>query len=169
MAPRLKKVLRYVLLGGVVVAAGIQLVPVKGIGSNPPERYPLGAPPEVEAVMRRACLDCHSNETRWPLYSRLAPGSWLMSRDVMKGRKHLNFSEWADADEDERKLDRQNAWEHVEAGEMPPWFYVFPMHPDAKLSDADKALLKSWFLADKDDDKRKDPTPDPKKDQAPAP
>lgn len=144
------------MLAGLVVGVGIQLVPVKGIGSNPPERFPLGAPPEVEAVMRRACLDCHSNETRWPLYSRIAPSSWLMARDVNKGRKHLNLSEWGSSDDEERKLDRENCWDKVVDGEMPPWFYVFPMHPDAKLSEADKALLKSWMLKDKDKGKDKD-------------
>ena len=152
MSPRIKKLVRLVLIGGLVIGVGIQLVPVKGVGVNPPDRFPLGAPPEVEAIMRRACLDCHSNETRWPLYSRTAPGSWLMIRDVTKGRKHLNFSEWGDSDEDERKLDRENCWDQIESGEMPPWFYVYPLHLGAKLSEADKATLKAWMLKDKDKD-----------------
>ena len=155
MSPKLKKVLRLSVLAGIVVFVGLQLVPVKGIGSNPPERYKLPAPPEVEAIMRRACFDCHSNETGWPLYSRLAPGSWLMSRDVIKGRKRMNFSEWADTDEEERGLDFESCWTQIEAGEMPPWFYVFPMHPQAKLSDADKATLKTFLLAQKDKAKEK--------------
>jgi hypothetical protein len=155
MSPRIKKLVRFGVIGGVVVGVGIQFVPVAGIGSNPPDRAPLGAPPEVEAIMRRACLDCHSNETRWPLYARLAPGSWLMSRDVTKGRQHLNLSEWGGSDEEEKKMDRENCWEKVEAGEMPPWFYIYPMHLDAKLSEADKATLKGWFLKDKD----KEPAP----------
>jgi len=153
LSPRLKKLLMIAVLGGIAVGVGIQLVPVKGIGTNPPARFNLGAPPEVEAIMRRACLDCHSNETRWPLYARIAPGSWLMARDVNKGRSHLNFSEWGSTDEDERQLDRENAWEKVEEGEMPPWFYVYPMHLSARLSDADKALLKGWMLKDKDKSK----------------
>ncbi len=152
MSPRIKKLVRLVVIGGLVIGVGIQLVPVKGVGVNPPDRFPLGAPPEVEAIMRRACLDCHSNETRWPLYSRTAPGSWLMIRDVTKGRKHLNFSEWGDSDEDERKLDRENCWDQIESGEMPPWFYVYPLHLGAKLSEADKATLKAWMLKDKDKD-----------------
>lgn len=156
MSPRIKKLVRLAVIGGLVIGVGIQLVPVKGVGVNPPDRFPLGAPPEVEAIMRRACLDCHSNETRWPLYSRLAPSSWLMIRDVTKGRKHLNFSEWGDSDEDERKLDRENCWDQIESGEMPPWFYVYPLHLGAKLSEADKATLKAWMLKDKDTDRDKD-------------
>jgi hypothetical protein len=147
MSPRLKKLARVAVIAGVVVGVGIQFVPVAGIGSNPPDRFALGAPAEVEAIMRRACLDCHSNETRWPLYARVAPGSWLMTRDITKGRQHLNFSEWGGSDDEERKLDRENCWDKVEAGEMPPWFYIYPLHLDAKLSDADKATLKAWFLA----------------------
>jgi hypothetical protein len=148
VATRLKKFLRVSVVGGVLVFVAIQFVPVKDIGSNPPARYKIDAPPEVEAIMRRACFDCHSNETRWPLYSRLAPGSWLMSRDVHKGRAHHNFSEWADVDEDERQTDRENCWEQVEAGAMPPWFYIYPMHLSARLSEADKVLLKSYLMKD---------------------
>jgi heme-binding protein len=146
MSPRTKKVLRFGALGAVVVGVGIQFVPVKEIGNNPPHRFKMDAPPEVEAILRRACFDCHSNETHWPIYSRVAPGSWLMARDIHNGRNHLNFSEWADVDEDERQDDLENGWEQVESGAMPKWFYIFPFHPNAKLSDADKAQLKAFFL-----------------------
>jgi hypothetical protein len=142
---RRRKILLGVVIAGVVVGGAIQLVPVQGIGSNPPERFQVDAPPEVQAILRRACFDCHSNETRWPLYSRLAPGSWLMSRDITKGRSHMNFSKWGEADEEERALDRKNAWEQIEEGNMPPWFYIYPLHLDARLSDADKAALKAWL------------------------
>lgn len=148
MNKKLKKAL--IISLGVVGAAGvgIQFVPMDGIGNNPPERFALDAPPDVKAVLTKACLDCHSNETRWPWYSRIAPGSWLILRDVKKGRAHMNTSEWGDADESERALDKENSWELVEKGEMPPWFYL-PMHPDARLTDAEKALLKSWFIPNK--------------------
>jgi len=154
MSPTLAKILKR---GTLVAALGfglLQVVPAKrlfgiptqDIGTNPPERFVFDGPPEVEHIMRRACFDCHTNETRWPLYARIAPGSWLMARDVHNGRNHLNLSKWGDADEEERQTDRENAWEQVESGAMPPWFYVFPMHHDAKLSDADKATLKAYFL-----------------------
>jgi Haem-binding domain len=151
-----KKRLLYVAIAGVVGFGVLQIVPAKkfgvhteDIGSNPPARYKLDAPPEVEAVLRRACWDCHTNETKWPLYARIAPGSWLMARDVHNGRNHINFSEWAEHDEDERNTDHENCWEQVESGAMPKWFYVFPMHPSARLSAEDKALLKGYFLKHK--------------------
>jgi len=100
----------------------------------------------VQAVLRRACYDCHTNETKWPFWSRIAPGSWLMAQDVHKGRSHLNFSDWANVDEDERQTDLETAWEMVETGKMPKWFYIYPLHLGARLSDADKALLKGYFL-----------------------
>ena len=96
--------------------------------------------------MRRACFDCHTNETRWPLYARVAPGSWLMARDVHNGRNHLNLSKWADADEDERQTDREQRLGADRIGRDATVDYVLPMHPDAKLSPEDKALLKSYLM-----------------------
>jgi len=153
VSPKTKRLLRNLLIAGVVVFGVLQVFPAKvigvhteDIGTNPPERFKLDAPPEVDAILRRACYDCHTHETKWPLYARIAPGSWLMARDVHNGRNHLNFSKWADVDEDERKDDLQTCWEQVESGAMPKWFYVYPFHMSAKLSDADKALLKSYFV-----------------------
>ena len=150
MSTRIKRAVRLSVVVGIVVFVGMQLVPIKGIGSNPTERFQMAAPPEVEAIMRRACFDCHTNETRWPFWARIAPGSWLMARDVTKGRKHLNFSEWASTDDEERTLDLQNCWDQIDSGAMPPWFYVYPLHLHARLSPADKDTLKAWLLKDKD-------------------
>jgi hypothetical protein len=144
---------------GIVVGVGIQFVPVAGVGANPPERSDLQAPPEVEKILRESCFDCHSNETRWPWYAKLAPSSWLLIRDVKKGRARFNMSEWDD-DQEARNVDKDTAWEEIEKGEMPPWFYL-PMHPRAYLSEADKATLKAWLLPPKTEKKE-----EPKKDEA---
>jgi hypothetical protein len=145
---RLKKALVIAALAMGVGGVAVQFVPVSGIGVNPDERYAIKAPPEVHAVLKKACMDCHSNETRWPWYAKLAPGSWLMVRDVKKGRAHMNMSEWTDDDKDAMQLDMENSWDEVSEGNMPPWFYL-PMHPDAILSEQEKALLKGWMLAHK--------------------
>jgi hypothetical protein len=145
---KLKKALKIAILAAAVVGIGIQFVPVKGVGVNPPQRYNIGAPPQVEALMRRACFDCHSNETRWPWYAKLAPSSWLMIRDVKKGRSRMNFSEWGDAEESERALDRENSRDQIADGTMPPWFYL-PMHPEARLSAQEKETLKGWLAPPK--------------------
>jgi hypothetical protein len=138
--------LRFVLVALVLAAIAIQFIPVRDVGSNPPQRYTVVAPPRVAAILRRSCYDCHSNETRWPLYSRIAPGSWLMARDVHRGRNHLNFSEWGDVDPDERQDDLEACWDQVASGEMPPKQYIYPFHLSARLSDADKAALREFFL-----------------------
>jgi hypothetical protein len=146
---KLKKVLMIALGVAVVGGIAIQFIPVKGVGSNPPERFKIDAPPEVEAILRESCFDCHTNETRWPWYAKLAPASWLLARDIRKGRSHMNMSEWGEASEDARALDKENSWDEISEGEMPPWFYIIPMHPKAKLDDAKKATLKAWLLAKK--------------------
>jgi hypothetical protein len=156
VSPKTKKRIRILLIAGVVGFVVLQVFPAKilgihteDIGTNPPGRSQLDAPPEVDAILRRACYDCHSHETKWPLYARIAPGSWLMARDIHNGRNHLNFSKWADVDEDERNDDLETAWEQVESGAMPKWFYVYPFHMSAKVSPADKAVLKTFFLKNK--------------------
>jgi hypothetical protein len=146
----MRKKLQLLALLLVAVGVALQFVPVKDLGSNPPNRFTLDAPPEVVSILRRSCMDCHSNETRWPLYSRIAPGSWLLADDVHKGRNHLNFSEWGDVDEDERQDDLESCWDQIDAGKMPPKKYIYPLHMSAKLSDGDKAQLKAYFLRNAD-------------------
>jgi hypothetical protein len=154
---KLKTAAKAVVLVGLVVGVAIQFIPVKGVGTNPPERYKIDAPPEVQAIMVKACFDCHSNETRWPWYAKLAPGSWLMARDVLKGRSRMNFSEWGSSEEAERTTDRENSRDQIVDGTMPPWFYL-PMHPDARLSAHEKDLLRAWLAPSKASASK---TPDP--------
>lgn len=100
-------------------------------------------PPEVMAVLRRSCFDCHSNETVWPWYGRVAPASWLVARDVRMGRDELNFSTWSAMSAKERAEAARESHESAFAGEMPMRIYLL-MHPDARLSAADYAALETW-------------------------
>ena len=133
--------LRWLLLGIVLALIVLQFVPVER--SNPPVEAEVPAPANVRAVLKQSCYDCHSNETRWPWYSHVAPVSWLVAHDVHEARKHLNFSTWNryDAKRQARKLNA--AWEEVEEGEMPLWYYQ-AVHRDAVLSAEDRALLHEW-------------------------
>ena len=124
-----------------VVLLAIQLVPVER--SNPPVEGEVDAPDEVAALLERSCYDCHSNQTRWPWYSRVAPISWLVAHDVEEGREHLNFSEWNRLDAKERRELMHEIWEEVEEGEMPLWFYL-PLHPEARLAPDDLDSLRAW-------------------------
>jgi mono/diheme cytochrome c family protein len=72
-----------------------QVVPYGHSRKNPPVvKEPAWDSPATRALAKQACFDCHSNETEWPMYSRVAPVSWLIQYDVDEGRAVLNFSEW---------------------------------------------------------------------------
>ncbi|MEA2572075.1 MAG: hypothetical protein QOI24_4076 [Acidobacteriota bacterium] len=119
----------------------IQFVPVAK--TNPPVTGEIVAPADVKAIFRKSCYDCHSNETVYPWYNRVAPVSWLLASDVTGGRKKLNFSTWQQLPPDRQNRKRKQIWKEVGSGDMPLWFYL-PLHPAAKLSDADKAIVKAW-------------------------
>jgi Haem-binding domain len=134
-------VLKRILVGLVVVLVAMQFVPVDR--SNPPVTGEIPAPPAVAPILKRACYDCHSNETRWPWYSHVAPVSFLVARDVHAGRRHMNFSTWTAYTTTKQTRAVKDIWEQVSKGEMPMSIYV-PMHPGARLTDADKAALEAW-------------------------
>jgi len=99
--------------------------------------------PEVDAILKRSCYDCHSSKTRWPWYAKVAPSSWLLARDVREARKELSFSEFATYTPRKQYRKLEEACDQVKEGDMPLWFYL-PLHPAAKLSDADKQALCAW-------------------------
>ena len=136
-----------------VVFLAIQLIEVDGM-DNPPSDVAFEEPPEVVAILKRSCYDCHSNEVRWPWYSRVAPASWLIAQDVVEGRESINFSEWPEHPEDQA-FNRQQVWDSVDAGDMPLWFYL-PLHPEARLSDADKKILQEWAETELPDEEDED-------------
>jgi hypothetical protein len=134
----------FIVVLGVVAAVlfvGIQLVPMDR--TNPPVEGDIPTSPEVKSVLKRACYDCHSNETIWPWYSRIAPISWMVARDVNEGRAELNFSTWNWYSTKGQVKKLKESWETVAEGEMPPWYYLVP-HRDARLSAQDRTLLRSW-------------------------
>ncbi len=137
--------LRVAGVSALVVFAGIQLVPVDR--GNPPVESEVPAPAEVRAVLRRACYDCHSHETNKPWYGYVAPASWLLAYDVRQAREHLNFSTWNRYDAEEQQENLEEAWEKVEDGEMPLWYYL-PLHPERRLTEADRRALRAWALSD---------------------
>jgi len=127
----------------------IQLVPYGHDYTNPPTlSEPAWDTPQTRTLFMRACGDCHSNETDWPWYSRIAPVSWLVAHDVDEGREHLNISAWGK----QKKNKGNEAAEALEEGEMPPLIYL-PPHPAAWLDDAETktliAGLKATFGSEK--------------------
>ena len=133
-----------IALGLLGTFVAIQLVPYGRAHTNSPVTgEPPWDTPATRALAKQACFDCHSNETEWPWYSKVAPSSWLLAYDVAAGRSRMNFSEW-----DTRPTGVGEIIEQVSSGEMPPVQYTLA-HPETKLEgaqlDAFIAALKKTF------------------------
>ena len=143
---------RRLIVGFIVLIALIQFVPTQH--SNPPAADPVVfADPNAEAIAKRACYDCHSNQTVWPWYSYIAPFSWYSVNHVEEGRARLNFSDVAatlaqprrgrgdEADEQTTVAElAEESAETINKNEMPPSYYTL-IHTDAILSATDKEAL----------------------------
>jgi hypothetical protein len=105
-------------------------------------RRTLSVPPDADAMLTRACRNCHSNDTRWPWYAYVAPVSWFVIGHVNQGREHMNLSQWPDLPEDAADL-LGTLCEEVREGRMPPPSYTW-VQGEARLSDAERTRLCDW-------------------------
>jgi hypothetical protein len=118
-----------VLAWTVGIFGAMQLIPYGRTHSNPAITLePSWDSPRTRELAKRACFDCHSNETRWPWYANLAPFSWVVQRDVESARSVVNFSEW-DVPYDLAGYSGQS----VITGNMPPAKYRLA-HREADLT-----------------------------------
>ena len=107
---------------------------------NPPVTYTINwDSPQTEQLARAACFDCHSNETRYPWYSNIAPMAWLVNQDINKGRQKMNFSTGS-------KLFTDEMQDNIESGKMPKSIYL-PLHPEANLTAEQKQQLIDGLIA----------------------
>src|SRR3954454_6574352 len=104
--------------------------------------------PEITAVLKRSCMDCHSNQTVWPWYSYVAPMSWLIERDVRRGRDHMNLSEWQQYTFKQKEKLLADIASAVKNSEMPLRQYTL-VHRQARLSDADTDAVYGWARAER--------------------
>jgi hypothetical protein len=160
---------RTLAINGAVALAvfgAIQLIPVSR--TNPPVvREPVWDSPRTRDLARAACFNCHSNETEWPWYSRIAPFSWVIWYDVTEGRESLNFSDW-DRHANDEAIDPTDPFppkplseriaDAVRGGQMPPGTYRLG-NPAARLSDAQKAALIEGLIRTVKDNQRASPSP----------
>lgn len=132
-------------VGGIGLLLIIQLIPYGRDHNNPPVvREPAWDNASTRELVRRACFDCHSNQTVWPRYAGIAPASWLVYNDVVEGREKLNFSDWLDGRREGEKADEIR--KEIEEGEMPPFQYRL-VHPEARLTGEEKQLLIKGLTA----------------------
>ncbi len=135
----LKTIIKY-LLGFFIL---IQLIPINyedQVKTDP--ALEMKAPPEIMAVFKRSCWDCHSNNTVLPWYSHIAPVSWTMSRHVDLGRKWLNFSTWESLTPEEKDKKLGEIYTAVFVA-MPLKSYVFA-HPEADLTPDERKMIREW-------------------------
>ena len=130
--PRVRAILTWTGVG-LLVLVGIQLVPYGRDHTSPAtDRVIAWDSPRTERLMTDACMDCHSNLTRWPWYSNVAPVSWLVQRDVDEGRRAVNLSTG--------EVELEEMIETIREGSMPPWQYKLA-HPGARLSEQEMENL----------------------------
>ncbi len=133
----MRKIGKYILVIGILLFGLVQLLPFGRDHNNPPiKSEPNWSSPEARALVKEQCFECHSNETEWPWYSNIAPASWLISYDVIEGRKNVNFSNWGGITEFDKII------EVVENGEMPPIQYKL-FYPETRLNGEEKQALIS--------------------------
>ena len=151
MKSRLLRVLKWV----VIVAAAVFVLAqfARSAKTNPAtdESQTINArlqvTPQVAAIFDRSCNDCHSNKTRWPWYSNVAPVSWFVINHVDEGRRQLNFSEWGRYTQRDVEGMLKQICREVKSSSMPLSSYT-PMHPGSKLSTEDVKTLCDWAGAE---------------------
>jgi hypothetical protein len=148
----MKKVFKWIIIAvgvGVVVAQFIR--PDRSIPAFDPSRDIARLPgidSAVASILRRSCYDCHSFETRWPWYSNVAPVSWLIVNDVNGGRRHLNFSIWGRYADSRKVQSLDDLHDEISDSGMPLPQYLL-LHPDARLSQAERDTLLRWSEREK--------------------
>lgn len=132
----MKKWITRLLIAAVVIFVLIQLIPIGRDHTNPAVvSEPNWSSPQARALAKEHCFQCHSNETAWPWYSNIAPGSWLIAMDVIEGRRQFNFSDWK-----KRPGEINEMAEVIQSGEMPPiQYWIF--HPNSRMNDQQKQEL----------------------------
>lgn len=145
--------MKKILIGFGVLLVVIQFVRIDK--TNPPVDVELdfihvtNAPEGVAEILKSTCYDCHSNETKYPWYSNVAPVSWWLKDHVNEGRDELNFSSWDTYENKRKKHKMDEAIEMVEEGEMPLASYTIT-HGEAKLTEEQKQKIMDWFKYVKD-------------------
>jgi hypothetical protein len=132
------------LIVGIVILQFFQ--PEKNIGSDDQDQDPLTAfsmPDSVSVILKRACLDCHSNHTDYPWYSRISPVSWYLNKHIVEGKDALNFSNFENLGKIQKIGALGDICDMVESGSMPLKSYLL-IHWNARIGSSDVEAICSW-------------------------
>ncbi len=149
----MKKKLAWFMAVLTLIVIGMQAIRPDRL--NPPTvdslaiAHHLRIDPDIAQLLRTACFDCHSNETRWPWYSEIAPASWLLARDVSEGRKRLNFSLWGKYAGVRQLTALSGIAEEVSEETMPYPPYLL-LHPEARLDSVARQRIVAWAERESD-------------------
>jgi hypothetical protein len=148
----MKKVLKIIAI--VLVIGFIVIQFIRPDFTNPPVNqaetlYAATAVPEnVKTILNRSCADCHSNETKYPWYSRIQPSAWFLKDHIDEGRRELNLSVWKTYEPRRKSKKLAEICEQVQSKEMPLPSYLW-VHWDAKISADEIKTLCDWTEAEK--------------------
>ncbi len=140
--------MRKIILTIGIVFVGIQFIPVNLNNSELEQKNDIivteNPPQEIAVLLRTSCYDCHSNNSAYPWYDKIAPVSWWVAHHIDEAKEELNFSEWATFTSKRKNHKLKEMIEVLDEGEMPLSSYLI-MHSDAKISADQVAQLKSWI------------------------
>ena len=144
----LKKFLRTSLVGAVVVLgiASLLVHPYGAVRAHTKVEPLLTSAvidPATLGILERSCQNCHSQNTEWPLYSYVAPVSWLIESDVHRARSHMNLSRWSQYSLEEKQERLAELAAAVRSRQMPPPRYTL-MHRNARLSQPEQERIYQW-------------------------
>lgn len=120
----------------------MQFIQTKEINEVVDKNLEIKAPLEVMNVFKTACYDCHSNEVKYPLYSKIAPFSWVISNHIEDGRKALNFSVWENYNQEQKDEHIKDIYRTVYAA-MPLQSYLW-LHEEANLTKEQRSMIRDW-------------------------
>lgn len=100
-------------------------------------------PENVQATLKIACYDCHSDNTQYPWYADVQPVGWVLDRHIKEGKEELNFSEFGSYSH-RRQINKLKAIVNsIHDDNMPLSSYTL-MHKKARLSAAEKISIIDW-------------------------
>ncbi len=141
------KALKIFLILLAVIFIAIQFVPRHMPENKEADQNDLltgdSVPPSVASILKTSCYDCHSNQTQFPWYSRVAPASWLLADDIREGREDLNLSEWGTFNKRHKIGTLRKIREEVSEDHMPLKQYLI-IHRNARLNQSQKDEIDRW-------------------------